>query len=58
MRDDYLSPEWARSHRAFSDWLSAVARTISVSLKRLHTEQFDAPWKAKRAPRGRTLSPR
>ena len=49
MRDDFLSAEWAGSHRAFSAGVAAVIETIAVSLARLHAKQFDAPWKRDQA---------
>ena len=51
MRDDYLSADWARHHRAATGALHRLLQTLAVSFNRLHAIQYDAPWKHEKATR-------
>lgn len=45
MRDDFLSTDWANSHKEMSNSFARLISTVKVALRALHRHQFSAPWK-------------
>jgi len=53
MRDDYHSQTWAENHRQLSETIHKLSKAILAAFETLHAQQFDAPWRARPARRGK-----